>query len=397
MSEPPDHSSRRGSTPSHHTSQHFHPYSSGSVNNNRFLPHQREPSGLRTSTLTPGNSESSPGPARGWVGYNGEIAFPGDQGGINNAAVPPMAVDSIASTQGLSGPQRAELHQFSKESAGVQHTRVHAHQLALENKLAGVQSALADIQGVTTQTLKTTVESWKPTESQKKAVRNMCWNYLTYDLDSYLQLYNEVETSIATDPLGTLGLASYGSNDPTLTDAVKTYIRTEANNVKSRFKKHMDTAVATQQPLEAFTRSTLKAHRMGFGSSSPIDDTHKAVFANYRDVAACLLKKQRAVAISVQELEGESSSETLSNENEGRKLRGDSGFWKKLDAETGQRLKTLGTDRMNQNWMDWRKEIIAKDESCYGSAQPIATSAAIEAAITHSTAGFLRNTAAGDT
>ncbi|KAG9096189.1 hypothetical protein FS749_008951 [Ceratobasidium sp. UAMH 11750] len=353
------------------------------------------PSGFRANTLTPGNFESSPGPARGWPGYNGEITLPGDQGASNNTTIPPLAVDSIANEQGLSGPQRAELHRFSKENAGVQHTQVHAHQLALDNKLAGIQSALANVQGITAQVLKTATETWNPTESQKKAVRNMCWNYLTYDLNSYLQMHEEVVTSVGADPVGILGLEGYGS-EPILTDAVKAYIRTEANNVKSRFKKHIDKAVDSQQPLGELTRSTLKAHRVGFGSSTPIDDTHKVVFANYRDVAARLIKKQRLVAMSLQELEGKSSSQAQLNEKKERTLHGDSGFWKKLDEETGQRLETLGKDRMNQQWMDWRKEIITHDESCYGNSQLTATSAAIEAAITRSTAGFLRNSAVGD-
>ncbi|KAG8683611.1 hypothetical protein FRC08_014179, partial [Ceratobasidium sp. 394] len=227
----------RGSTPSHQPSQRFHPYSGTSMINSRLTLHQHGPSGFRANTLTPGNFESSPGPARGWPGYNGEITLPGDQGASNNTTIPPLAVDSIANEQGLSGPQRAELHRFSKENAGVQHTQVHAHQLALDNKLAGIQSALANVQGIMAQVLKTATETWNPTESQKKAVYNMCWNYLTYDLNSYLQMHEEVVTSVGADPVGILGLEGYGS-EPILTDAVKAYIRTEANNVKSRFKKH---------------------------------------------------------------------------------------------------------------------------------------------------------------
>ncbi|KAG9083191.1 hypothetical protein FS749_006232 [Ceratobasidium sp. UAMH 11750] len=274
-------------------------------------------------------------------------------------------------------------------SADVQRAELHAHQLATDNRVKQIQDSLASVKEATEQFSKTLVDTWKPNESQKKIVRDLCWNYLTYDLDSYLQLHTEVQAVIEKDPTITLNLPDYKKN-VALTEGVNSHIRSEANNIKSRFKKKMDGAVASRQPLEDLTRSILKAHRTNFTSSSTIDNTHKAVLANYntlqRDVALRLQKQPIA------ESDADTSSQAQSEGGKGRTLRADSGYWKTLDDETGKRLETLGKDRANDKWAEWRRDIIMRDENRYG-IRGISTNALRDATMTDASGGYLRNAA----
>ncbi|KAG8737343.1 hypothetical protein FRC10_008301, partial [Ceratobasidium sp. 414] len=88
---------------------------------------------------------------------------------------------------------------------------------------------------------------------------------------------------------------------------------------------------------------------MNFTTSSTIDDTHKAVFANYRDVAFRLLEKQRRLPNA--ETQAGYSSQRPADKSKGHTLRSDSGYWKLLDDETGDRLYKFGADRSNEKWV----------------------------------------------
>ncbi|KAG8712744.1 hypothetical protein FRC09_019504, partial [Ceratobasidium sp. 395] len=244
----------------------FHPYNHRPPTNNGRQGVEN-PGGYLTGAPMEFPEPSSGGPAAGWLGHDGRIAFPNDASAMRTSNIPPHTIDSIATDVQLSGDQRMALHRFTKGGAEVQQAQVHAHQLALENKITSLQDTIKDVKEATDKVSKTVTSSWTPNDFQKKTVRQLCWNYLTYDLDSYLLLWINVKESVGVNPTKVLSVPTYGT-DLELTKAVDSFIRSEANNVKSRFKKAMDNEAGSQHSLTRITESTLKAHRQNWTPSS---------------------------------------------------------------------------------------------------------------------------------
>ncbi|CAE6470083.1 unnamed protein product [Rhizoctonia solani] len=259
---------------------------------------------------------------------------------VNN--IHPTTIDNIASNHGLSGDQRMDLHRFVKTEQLIQNAVLYAHTLSHDKTLERIEKSIEDVRGSVDNVSHNVSDSWTVTKEQKEWIEK---NPASIEIPEY-------------------------STSRIVQSRVVAEARQQSNDVKSRLRKMLEDSIKSKTPLSVFVDEILRKYRLGYMPGTPLTHEQKALFANYRDVAARIIQKRS---------ESVASPSRNGTDPQGRQPRADSGFWGIVDEEHAQRVKEYGED--SEKWEQWASDMIEQDERRYGIQE--STSAMLAATVPH--------------